>query len=333
MRKRTTAVVLFVTIALVGACGKASTESGGSPGSGVTGNVTVSGSSTVEPISSLVAETFASNNPDASISVDGPGTSDGFVSFCKGETDINDASRQIEPTEAAACKAGGVHYVELEIAQDGITVMTNPANASVSCLTLGDLYALFGPESSGFRNWSDANALAQEVGGNGGFPDAPLVITAPGEESGTYGSFIDLAMKTIAGERKQPDDQLRTGYQASADDNQIISGVEGSDSGLGFVGFSYAQGAGDQVKELQIDGGDGCVTPTAETIADGTYPLSRSLYLYVNTDTAATNPALKAFVDSYLSDEGLQAVTDVGYVALPDARIAATKAMWGKTAA
>src|SRR4029079_1049323 len=131
-------------------------------------------------------------SPDVQISVDGPGTGDGFVLFCQGQTDISDASRQIEPEEAKACKSAGIDYIELEIAFDGITVMTNPDNPSITCLNKGDLYALFGPESDGFSSWSDANALAQQVGGTGSFPDEPLDITAPGEESGTYDAFIEL---------------------------------------------------------------------------------------------------------------------------------------------
>jgi phosphate transport system substrate-binding protein len=318
---------------------------GGDPAStgasGASGSLAISGSSTVQPISSLVAEVFNETNPDVSISVDGPGTGDGFVLFCKGQTDISDASRQIEPEEAKACKDAGIDYVELEIAFDGITVMTNPQNASVSCLTKGDLYALFGPESNGFDRWSDANALAQDVGGNGNLPDEPLEITAPGEESGTYDAFIDLAgiedQALADGVAEDQAAALRTDYQASPDDNVIIQAMEGSPSSLGFVGFAYAQEAGDQIKEIQIDGGDGCVAPSAETISDGTYPLSRSLYIYVSKQALADNPAVKPFVDFYLSDDTLVGsdgiVGQVGYVPLPQDRIDATRQTWQAEAA
>ena len=127
----------------------------------VTGSLDISGSSTVLPITQLATEAFAGENPDVSASVDGPGTGDGFVLFCEGKTDISDASRQIEDEEAAACKKAGIHYVELEIGLDGITVMTNPANDAVNCLNMGDLYSLFGPESNGFDNWSDADEPGQ----------------------------------------------------------------------------------------------------------------------------------------------------------------------------
>ena len=154
---------------------------------------------------------------------------------------------------------------------------------------------------------------------------------APGTESGTYGSFIDLATKSIADERGKPDDTLRPDYQSTADDNVTIQNAEGTPGALGFVGFSYAQAAGAQVKEFTIDNGGGCVAPGADTVNDGTYPLSRTLYLYVNTDKMASSPALKPFVDYYLSDEGIKAVTDVNYIALPTDELAASRTTWQQT--
>jgi phosphate transport system substrate-binding protein len=265
--------------------------------------------------------------------VDGPGTSDGFVLFCDGETDIQDASRQIEPEEVKACEQNGVEYVELAVAFDGITVMTNPANADVSCLNNGDLYALFGPESNGIDTWDGADSLANEVGGTDGFPSAPLEITAPGEESGTYDAFIELSgIEDIALEQGLSEDEaaaLRTDYQSSPDDNVIISAMEGSDSPLGFVGFAFAESAGDQVKILEVDGGDGCVAPSRDTIADGSYPLSRTLYIYVNKAKITESPALKAFVDYYLTDTGVvTAVQETGYVELPSDQLEASRSTW-----
>jgi phosphate transport system substrate-binding protein len=332
------AVAVLAIVAV--ACGGGDDGSGGggtgdpaaSGPSGLSGSVVVSGSSTVQPISTVVAETFNETNPDVQISVDGPGTGDGFALFCNGETDISDASRPIEDEEAANCDANGINYVELEIGLDGITVMTNPANADVTCLNEGDLYALFGPESDGFASWSDANDLASEVGGNGNFPDAPLEITAPGEESGTYDAFIELAgIESTATERGLSEDEaaaLRQDYQPSPDDNVIIQAMEGSDTARGFVGLAYAEQAGDQIKEIQVDGGSGCIEPSAETVADGTYPLSRSLYIYVNTDKATESPAVKGYVDFYLNAGLSSLVSEVGYVQLPDDRIAATQDAW-----
>lgn len=315
--------VLTLMAAACGGDGNGSADGGNE----VTGSLTISGSSTVEPITSLVAEKFQGENPDVEIAVSGPGTSDGFELFCNGETDVQDASRAIDEEEVAACEANGISPVEIEVGLDALTVIGNPANP-IDCLTFGDLYALFGPESAGFDSWADANDLAAEVGGNDGFPDQPLTIVAPGAESGTFGSFIEIALGDIAGEREQPDDVLRTDYQSSGDDNVIIDNAAGNASGLGFVGFSYAEAAGETVKKFQIDGGDGCVAPSAETVIDGSYPISRSLYIYVNPDKVTENPALEPFVDFYLSEEGLASVEEVDYVALPSDRLEASLSAW-----
>jgi len=333
------AAVLSLTL-VAAACGGDDDGGGGTGATGgsgsqdLTGTIVISGSSTVQPISSLVAELFNEDvAPGVAISVDGPGTGDGFVLFCDGETDISNASRPIEQEEIDACTKNGVEYIELAVAYDGITVMTNPENTGVECLNLGDLYALFGPESDGIDTWNGADSLAKEVGGNGGFPDAPLDITAPGEESGTYDAFIELAgIEDIALEQGVPEDEaatLRPDYQSSPNDNVIIQAMEGSPSSLGFVGFAFAEEAGDAVKELEVDGGSGCVGPTADTIADGSYPLSRSLYIYVNTANAAENAALAGYVDYYLTADGLQtAVTETGYVPLPSDRQSASASAW-----
>ena len=342
MRKgRMQVAIVALTLAASVTAAACSSDGGGAgaggSAAGVSGDITVSGSSTVQPITSLVAELFNEDNPDAHITVDGPGTSDGFVLFCKGETDLQDASRTIEPEEKKACAKQGIDYVELEIALDGITVMTNSQNAAVKCLNQGDLYALFGPESEGFTSWSDADALAQKVGGTGNFPDAPLEITAPGQESGTYDAFIELSgIPDIAEQQGVPEsdrETLRKDYQASPNDNVIIQAMEGSPSALGFVGFAFADQAGDQVKKISIDGGDGCVEPSKPTIADGSYPLSRSLYIYVNKSKMSSNPALKSFVDFYTTDDGMKtAVTQSDYIELPQDRIDQTRSTWQSAA-
>ena len=304
-----------------------------SEGSDVSGDVVVSGSSTVEPISIAVAEAFADLAPDVNVSVDGPGTGDGFALFCEGGSDISDASRPIKDEEAAACEEAGIEFVELKVAFDGIAVMTNPAN-DVECLTFADLYALSGPESQGFGNWSDAGELAAELGSTTTFPDLDLTMVAPGEESGTYDSFIEIVFGDIAEARLESgaiaEDQAETtrpDYQASGDDNLIIQGIEGAEGSFGWVGFAFAEEAGDGVKEVAVDGGDGCIAPTTETIADGSYPVSRALYIYVNTANAAENPAVGAYVDFYIND-GIGAVEEVGYVSLPDDQISESRAAW-----
>jgi phosphate transport system substrate-binding protein len=300
----------------------------------VTGTLTISGSSTVEPITSIVAEDFQNLNPAVEYTVDGPGTGDGFALFCNGETDISDASRKIKDEEATACADKGIHYVELKVGIDGISVMTSPANDAVSCLSFLDLYALLGPESQGFAKWSDANGLAGELASLEGFgdshapyPDARLQVTAPGEESGTYDTFIEFAIAKIAKEREQ-DAVTRPDYTPSGDDNVIIEGISGSDSSLGWVGFAFADENASTVKSLEVDGGNGCVAPSPETIASGEYPMARPLFIYVNTDKEAANPAISAFVDYYLSDAGIAAVTEADYIALTADELASTRSTW-----
>jgi phosphate transport system substrate-binding protein len=269
------------------------------------GTIAISGSSTVEPISTAVAEAFRAQATGVDVTVEGPGTGDGFELFCSGETDISDASRPIDEDEQAACEEAGVEYVELEIGIDGISVITHPDNP-LECLSFADLYALIGPEAEGSGSWTDAQELATELGSDTEMPDEDLSITAPGEESGTYDSFIEIALAGPAEARVEAgaitEDQAgttRSDYAAQADDNAIIEGVGGEPGGLGWVGFAFADQA-DGVKKMPVSsepGGD-CVEPRAETIQDGSYPLSRSLYIYVNAEKADANAAVPAATDT-----------------------------------
>jgi phosphate transport system substrate-binding protein len=335
-RRRVAWLSVILTIGvLAAACGDddddtAASDSGG--GGGASGEVNVSGSSTVQPISVAAGEAFQEENADVTVNVDGPGTGDGFELFCNGDTDISDASRAIEQEEIDACTENGIEYVELQIAYDGITVMTNANNDAVECLSFADLYSLIGPESEGFTNWSDGTEIATALGSSTTLPDAELALTGPGTESGTYDSFIELALSGIAEERGLPEDQIettRTDYDASPDDNVIVQNIEASDTSLGWVGFAYAEEAGDQVQEIPVSAepdGD-CVEPSAETIADGTYPLSRSLYIYVNSAKIEENAALAPFVDFYLAGMN-DFVETAGYVPLPDDQVSATTSAW-----
>jgi phosphate transport system substrate-binding protein len=313
---------------LAAACG-----GGGSSAGGVGGSVVVSGSSTVEPISVAVAEKFQADNPDVKVSVDGPGTGDGFELFCNGETDISDASRPIQPEEIEACQGNGIEFIELKIGIDGLSVLTSRENDKIDCLDFHDLYALLGPESEGFDSWADANDLAAELGAaHAPYPDMPLDITAPGEESGTYDSFIEIVLEDIAvEERGQPEDGpfVRPDYQASPNDTVIIEGIAGSPSSLGWVGYAYYVQNQDVVKALEIaePGGD-CVAPTHDTIASGEYPIARDLYIYVNAAKAKENPAVASYVDFYLSDPGIASVEEVGYVAITPEDLQASRAAW-----
>ena len=296
-----------------------SQDSGGS----VSGRVTLSGSSTVEPISVRVAELFEDVAPDVQVTVDGPGTGDGFKLFCEGETDISNASRAIKDSEAADCADAGIEWVELRVAIDGMAVMTGEGNP-VDCVSFNDIYGLVGPESTGFGSWSDAGSLGLATSN---LPDADLDIYGPGEESGTFDSFVEIVLEHIAEERGQ-DATTRPDYNANADDNVIIQGIQSSDTSFGWVGFAFAAHASG-VKLLQVNGGDGCVGATADTIASGEYPVSRSLYIYVNKASAQDNPAVTAYVDYYMSDDGLgTAVSEVGYVNLTEDAKSATRSNW-----
>jgi phosphate transport system substrate-binding protein len=316
---------------MASACGGEG-QAAGATGSGgadvpenLSGEVVVSGSSTVEPITARVAEKFAAAAPDVAVSVEGPGTGDGFELFCNGETDISDASRPIDPEEEAPlCKKNGIDYIEVKVGIDGISVLTHPDNDQVDCLDFYDLYALLGVESEGFENWSDANDLAAEIGaGHAPYLDAPLDITAPGEESGTYDSFAEIVLEDIAYEERGIEEDapvVRPDYTASANDNAIIDGISGSESSLGWVGFAFFVQNEDAVRAIPIaESPDAdCVEPTTETLEDGSYPIARELFFYVNAETVQESKAVEEFVDFYLSDEGMASVTEVGYVALPD---------------
>jgi phosphate transport system substrate-binding protein len=304
---------------------------GGEAPSGVSGSITVSGSSTVEPISTGVAELLKGSNPDFNFTIEGPGTGDGFKRFCAGETDISDASRKIKAEgEADVCAAAGIDYVELPIAYDGITVMTSPDNSAIECVSFADLYALIGPESQGFTTWDAAQPLATELGSNVAYPKASLDITGPGEESGTFDSFVELALAGIAEERGK-DATTRPDYIASPNDNTIIEGVAGSSSSLGWVGFAFAEENKDTVKEVAVskEPGGECVAPSTESIADGSYPISRTLFIYVNKAKAAANPAVQAYVDYYLAEGTISTVLEtVPYVNLPADALTQTRTTW-----
>jgi len=332
------ALALLLTFALLAvACSSDSDSSetadapanapGAAPLDDLEGEVNVSGSSTVEPVSVRTAELFEDIAPGVVVNVDGPGTGDGFKLFCQGDTDISDASRQIKPSEADLCAEAGIEYIELEVAIDGITVLTHPANDTIDCLSFGDLYALFSSESEGFSNWTDAQSLAIEAGGTATFPDSDLDITAPGTESGTYDSFGELVLEGLAEERGQ-DGLFRPDYISAADDNVIIGNTQGSESSISFVGAAFGLNA-DGVKVLEVDGGEGCTAANAGTIASGAYPISRSLYIYVNAARAEESAAISAYVDFYMT-EGLDvAVAEVGYVSLTDEAKAASRGNWG----
>ncbi len=330
----------LAAVLVLSACGgddETETDGGGGGGDTAAGTVNVSGSSTVAPISTRVAELLEESGSEALVNVDGPGTGDGFKLFCEGDADVTGASRVIKDEELATCEENGVEFIELKVAFDGMSVITSTENEAVECLSFADLYALIGPESQGFGNWQDAQELAAELGSDTEFPDGSLDISGPGEESGTYDSFIELAFGDIAEARleegKITEDQVETtrpDYSSSKEDNIIIQGVSGSPTSLGWVGFAFAEEAADTVREIPVaaEAGGDCIAPTPETISDGSYPLSRPLFIYVSAAAVEDNAAAAEYVDFYLSDEGIAAVSEVGYVELPTDQLEATRKVW-----
>ena len=309
------------------------------------GFVDISGSSTVEPISLMMAEEFNFMNQNWTYRVNGPGTTAGFEQFCNGETDISDASRAIKDAEVEACAANGIRPIELKIGIDGLAVIVSQQNSGIECLNFNDLYAIFGKESDDIRSWEEAATFAAELGsGTTTWPSGDLAITAPGDESGTWGSFIEIALQDIQDARAEAGNEAAAGepgtrtpgdvYVASPNDNVIIDGVGGNPNGIGFVGYAYAVNNSDRVRMVAIDGGDGnCLAPDEETVAASTYPISRDLYIYpeqgrVDPASESYNPALAPFVDFYLTPEGQELVSVAGYVQIAEDALAETQAVW-----
>ncbi len=330
------AVVIVVLLAGLAACGNDNADRSGAlttarADTSVTGRVEVTGSSTVKPISTVAAEAFRGQNRGVDTAVEGPGTGDGFARFCVGDADVTGASRPITDDERASCAANGIRLIELAIGLDGVAVVASPDNP-VACLTFADLYALVGPEAQGIGRWRDAAPVAEALGSTTTLPDERLVLTGPGEESGTYDAFLSIVVEPES-EARVTDGALaedraghaRSDYAASADDNAIIEAVAGDTGGLGWVGLTYAEQADDvRLVPVARDPDGPCVEPTRETVQDGSYPIIRELFVYVS-DVAAARPAVAAFVDFYLA--GLADFLDLTD-AVPVLDPAATVATW-----
>jgi phosphate transport system substrate-binding protein len=278
-------MTLAVTGALafgVAACGDDEEEpsAGASNGGGeLSGQIAIDGSSTVAPFAEAAAELFQEENPDVRITVGTSGTGGGFEKFCAGETDISDASRPIdEEEEVPLCQDGGIEYTEVQVANDGIAVATNKELA-VDCLTTKQLKQL----------WNKGSKVKSLADLDPSLPDTRLSLYGPGTDSGTFDFFTD----EINGE----EGVSREDYQASEDDNQLVTGVSGDQGGVGYFGFSYYESAADQLNLVGVDAGDGCVKPSLETIQDGSYkPLSRPLFMYPSA-TAMEKPEVQAFME------------------------------------
>jgi phosphate transport system substrate-binding protein len=298
----------------VAACGSSDDDATGSGSSDLSGTIRIDGSSTVAPLTEAIAEQFQAENSGVKVTVGTSGTGGGFEKFCAGETDISDASREIEPEEVEACKKAGIGYEDVHVATDALTVMINNENP-VSCLTVDQLNAIWGPDSK-ISNWDEIPNLKEEF-------DEELALFGPGTDSGTFDYFTD----EINGE----EGATRKDYNnVGENDNATVTGVEGAPGGMGYAGFSYYTENEGKLKALEVDGGKGCVGPSVESAQDGTYtPLSRPLFIYPS-DSALQKPEVKAFVEYYL-ENATSVAESVGFIPLTEGQLeesetAATKA-------
>ena len=269
----------------------------------LSGDINVDGSSTVFPITEAMAEEFGyATDGNVKITVGVSGTGGGFKKFCAGEIHISDASRPIKQSEVDLCAEAGIEYIEIPVAIDGLSVMVNPANDFVECMTVDELHTMWAPEAEDqVMRWSQVRA---------GWPDEEFRLYAPGVDSGTFDYFTE----TVNGESQAS----RGDFLPSEDDNVLVTGISGDRGALGYFGYAYYAENADRLKLVAIDGGDGCITPTDETINNGAYaPLSRPLFIYVARG-ALEEEHLRAFVEFYLGSANRNLISETGYIPFPD---------------
>lgn len=297
-----------LTALVSGGCRPSSTSSDGNTtgepievNEELTGKIEIDGSSTVEPISSAIAEAMAVPYPNVNVTVGTSGTGGGFKRFVAGNTDVHNASRPIEREEFEIAKNNGVGFIEVPVAYDGLTLVVPKSNDWVDQLTLDEIRAIF-TEEHGKDTWAEVRE---------GWPNEEIRIYAPGTDSGTFDYFKEV----VAGE----EGNLRTEMDTSEDDNVLVTGVAGSPNAIGFFGVAYYEGNKDVLRAVPVvnpETGE-AVLPTSETIESGVYaPFSRPLFIYLKAD-AMKRPEMKVFSDFYL-DRAAGAATKVGYVRLPD---------------
>jgi phosphate transport system substrate-binding protein len=287
---------------LLAACGgdegNANDENGDSEPS-LSGEIVGDGSSTVFPIAEAVAEEFRRLQPDVNVVVGVSGTGGGFTKFCNDETDFSNASRPIRDAEVQACATKNIGAVELQVAFDGLSVIVNPQNNFVDCLTVEELKRIWEPNST-INNWSQVRE---------GFPNQPLTLYGPGADSGTFEYFTEVINGTARASRSD--------YTASEDDNVLVQGIAGDRNALGYFGFAYYEENQNRLKLVAVDSGNGCVEPSSETILDNTYkPLSRPIFTYVKESELA-RPEVQALFEFWMT-EGGELAAEVGYVEAPD---------------
>lgn len=280
----------------------------------ISGDIKIDGSSTVYPITEAVAEEFKAVHPDVKVTVGLSGTGGGFKKFGRGETDINDASRSIKPTEDSLCKANNISHIELKVAFDGLAIVVNPKNTWANDITVAELKKIWEPEAQGkIKYW---NQIRSE------WPQEEIHLFGAGVESGTYDYFTEA----IVGKSHSS----RGDYTASEDDNVLVQGISTDKLALGFFGIAYFEENKDKLKVIPVDdqkddNGKGPITPSIETVKNKTYsPLGRPLFIYVNS-TAAKRIEVQTFIDFYLTNGGALS-QEVGYIPMTDEEYASEKA-------
>ncbi len=296
---------LVVTVTACGGEGSVTTEGP----SDLSGTIVVDGSSTVTPLMTIAAEDFQIANPGVRVTVSTSGTGGGFEKFCNGETDISMASRPIKEEEAANCDAAGIVPVEFIVANDALSVIVNVENDWATCLTVEQLATMWSPESEGVvSNWNQIDPS---------FPDQALALFGAGSDSGTFDYFTE----EINGDTGV----IRTDYNPSEDDNVTIVGVEGDAGAAGFLGLSYVLENQDRLKALEIDGGNGCVAPSAESVIAGDYtPLGRPLFVYFKEEALAREE-VAAFAQ-YYADNQATITEEALFIPLSDEQLTAQQA-------
>ncbi len=268
------AICAFPLVAALVGCQPASpeaatTSSGEKVNTALQGTVKINGSSTVEPISSAVAEAFSEKYPKVSVTVGRTGTGGGFDAFARNELDISNASRPVKPDELEKIKAAGIEFIELPIAYDGLTLVVPHDNTWMDQLTMDEIKKIF--VAPGAKTWNEVRD---------GWPSEEIKVFAPGTDSGTFDYFLEV----VAGKGGS----LRADMSASEDDNVLVNGVAGTKSSIGFFGVAYYEANKEKLKAVPVVNPQSkeAVLPTAETIEKGTYaPFSRPLFIYVKKDS------------------------------------------------
>ncbi|HSM64494.1 MAG TPA: PstS family phosphate ABC transporter substrate-binding protein [Gillisia sp.] len=277
------------------------------------GSISIDGSSTVYPITEAVAEEFRAVQPEVDVTIGVSGTGGGFQKFGRGEINISDASRPIKAEEAAVAKENNISFVELEVAYDGLAVVINQENDWATTFTVEELKKIWEPAAQGkIKKWNQINPA---------WPNEEIHLFGPGVASGTFDYFTEAIVGKSGSSRGD--------FTASEDDNVLVQGVAGDKYGLGFFGLAYFEANQDKLALAAVDGGNGGVKPSTETVKNGTYaPLSRPLYIYVNS-SSMKNKEVIDFINFYLDEAG-DLAKDVGYIALTKEEYAAQKEKFNK---